>query len=96
MVSGSKKKSVVLKLVDHTCDARFWSPLEMLKDAVEDLEGCPEENDYNKAIIIFLDDSGSDLRVSHAVAGMKRSEIIALLEAMKLKFLRGLIGDSDA
>lgn len=84
----------VLKLVEYNQDCRSISVLETLKNAVRDLEECPEENNFSKAIVIFLNDrDGDDYRTSYAAAGMKRSEIIALLEVTKLQFMRGLIGE---
>lgn len=73
----------------------MWSVLDMLRRAITDLEALKDAK-YNKAIILFLDDEDSHFITSFCQAGMTRSEIVALLEVMKLRFLRGLVGDEDA
>lgn len=90
----SLESKPVLKLLDYDYTSKRQTVLEMLEEAIEDIKASPEENNFNKAVILFLNDSDGERYItSFSAAGMKRSEIVALCEAIKMKFLRGLIGD---
>ncbi len=83
-------KQNTLRLVDVGCDGRMWTVLDMLKDCIEKMESDLE---YNKAIVLFLNNKGELYSTSFAQAGLTRSEIIALLEVVKNQFISGLVGE---
>ncbi len=48
----------------------------------------PEEERYNRAVILYLDDKSGEYRAGWAQAGMKMSECVALCEIRKDIFKR--------
>ena len=82
-----------LKLVAYNGSGKSWS----VKNMLEDVLAAPDiPLDTAKGIVILLNDSPPSYNYSMAVAGMGRIELIALLEAVKLAYVRTLTGDLEA
>ena len=79
-----------VRLVDRSNDANHASPEMALEDVLRDFrEG---KRKATKAIVITLDSSGDKYEVHWYQAGMKTSEIVALLEYTKADMI-GLMNE---
>lgn len=79
----------VVSLVERRDDGRLWTVSDMLQKAVNDL---PNLSNYNKAILLLLDDRNGNYSTKFYQAGMVKSQIVALLEVCKTWFVMALNG----
>ena len=84
----------IIKLANRNRYGRGLSVVDMLENAIEDLKENPKENNFNKAIVLFLNDEGGGYTMSFSQANMDRCDIITLLEAMKSTFIKPLAGEA--
>lgn len=81
----------VVRLADFKAqECGSTSVKELLKTALEELEK-EEEAPYNKAVLLFLNDTGGEYTTGYAASGVKRHQVIALLEIMKQRFINDLL-----
>lgn len=76
-------------------DSLDITPEMMLRDALEELQTKFGEKPPTKALVIMLWDDGREYDTRFYNAGMKTSELIALVECQKRIFLDLLYGDID-
>lgn len=67
-------------------DNRLWSPLDCLEDCVLDIRSGKTPCD--KLLILRLDTKDGKFNVGYNAAGLKGSEILALLECAKMQILQ--------
>lgn len=79
----------VVSLAERRGDGRLWTVTDMLQEAVNDL---PKLSNYNKAILLLLDDRNGNYNTKFYQAGMVKSQIVALLEVCKAWFVMALNG----
>jgi hypothetical protein len=77
----------VINLCEATGKGTLQSPEGALKDALEDIGNCGAFKNGKKLVIICLDDTDGNYDTTWIQAGMKFSEIVALLEIAKRKFI---------
>jgi len=75
-----KSESTITHIANIRKDGTLWSVKDMLSDAIKEIDSGKRKN--IKAIVIFLDDENK-YDVGFNQAGMKASEMIALLEITK-------------
>lgn len=87
-MSDAERKIVQLREVD-TDNALRYSVLDTLIDASKRVAGG--EMEHNKCVLLFLDDRGDErYNTRWLQSGMSMSECVALLEVMKIRFLRAM------
>ena len=81
-------KDKIVKLADRSNSATLWSPKDALEDALSTIESeVPNAfTEGNKILIIALDDSNEQYKITWIQAGMKHSECMALCEIAKSEF----------
>ena len=74
--------------IDRFANTGHRSVKQLLEDELErhDDKEWPEEERYNKAVIIYLDDRDGSYHTGFAQAGLKMSECVALCEIGKDRF----------
>jgi len=82
----------VIPIIGKTQSADSWTPKQMLEDAISDIENKTDQvaAKAKKAFVVFLDDSDGQYATNFYNAGMSHSQIVALIEAMKIQLLRGM------
>lgn len=87
----------VITLATRTEDNRQWSVEQMLRAALSDLM---EDIDQGKrapdmAVVVLLDkgEDGNAYFTRYFAANMKASEVVALCEIVKQRFVRKILGD---
>jgi hypothetical protein len=78
----------IISLAERTKDGTRWTVEDMLEDALNDIRAGRRL--CNKAIVVFLDNTGDAYGISYAQAGMKCSEIVALLDIAKTDIKRDM------
>jgi hypothetical protein len=73
----------ITKLVDKDPDARRWTATDALHDAIKDSCDGERLENHKKVLILHLDDSDDDYKMSYTRAGLTHSESIALMEYTK-------------
>jgi len=66
-------------------DGLLWSPVQMLKRVVKELEAGRDV--AGSAVVVLLDDQEEGYVVSAYVAGLTTSQVVALLEFAKIKVM---------
>lgn len=85
-MSESERKIVQLREVEPD-NAKRYTPRATLLDAVGEIDA--ETLQPTKCILLFLDDDGHEkYNTRYYQSGMSMSECIALLEVMKIRFMR--------
>lgn len=74
----------IISLAEAADDSRMWSPEQMLEEAVK----VARDEGWNKAIVLFLDDTTGRFDVDFLNAGLNTSQIVAVCEAMKMRALQ--------
>lgn len=79
----------VVSMAEKAQDGKLWTVGDALKDALKDYEsGETRLAQANKVVIIgLIDEPDGEYDVTYTQAGMKASEIISLLEIMKVYFV---------
>ena len=83
-----KAKSTVIRLAEKSDNANFWTVKEMLEDAVKDISEAEPDKLPTKAIVLTVGDRNGAYDVHFVQAGMKMTEVLALLEVAKIKILK--------
>lgn len=91
MKDKGKKKNNVISLADRANSNKLWTPEQMLRAEADRLRDGKRK--ATKAVILFLDDTDGAYKTGWAVANLRCSESIALLEIMKDPF-KELMGQS--
>jgi len=69
-----------------------YSPIDMLRDAIADIENNREAYQGKKAFFVIMDDPGSDYSFAWKMAGMRQHEAIGVLEVAKIRLAADLAG----
>ncbi|TXH71302.1 MAG: hypothetical protein E6Q83_03610 [Thiothrix sp.] len=85
-------KDNVTSLAAHTGSAKHTSVVEMLRQAIDDIEKGVDDYYPNKAVLLLLDDKNDKYRPGFYNAGMKASEMTALTKIMSDKFSLAVSG----
>lgn len=80
----------VESLGKHTNNAKFMSPEDTLKDALEQLKEGGDLHGFTKLAVIGVDDRDDRYAIDWRQCGMKQSEFLALLEAAKMLVLNNM------
>ena len=83
--------SNIKKMVDYTNDAAYVSTEQLIKTCAE--EDGELMRTHRKALVIFLDNEGDDYSFHFRNAGLRLSEIVALLEVVKAAMIKELLGE---
>lgn len=87
-------KNKISFLADKTKDAMQWSVKDMLQDSINDIDEGKYKN--KTAILILLDkEEPGEYNTRYCQAGMRASEIVALLAYMQHFFLDKMLGTND-
>jgi hypothetical protein len=78
--------SHIIQLALEKKDATMWSPKDALENALEQYEN----GDYNKVIIIRVNDKDGAYDVGFTQAAMKCSEMISACEIIKQKAIENM------
>lgn len=74
--------SKISYLAHEVSNGDRWTVEQMLQDELEDL------GDYNKALLLKLNDKDGDYDVTFTQAGLSMSQCLALLEVIKTVILK--------
>lgn len=77
----TEKEKKPIRLCDHTANAKTKSIKDCLNDDLECDEGAFENG--TKCVVLALDDTTGGYNISWFQAGMKMSELVALLDMAK-------------
>jgi len=77
----------LILLSEETSRGDLRSPADMLSEALDD-HTSGEMSDNTKAMVLSLDNQNGEYNVTWYQAGMKCSEMLALLEVAKTKILQ--------
>lgn len=89
------EKNNVTYIGKYTQDASKISVIDMLRDSIEDVKSG-NRRECRKAIVIFLDDTeNGQYDAGFNQAGMKVSEMIALIEYIKHDLLDSMVHCGD-
>ena len=77
----------VESMAKYTSDATFQTPLQALEDAVNDIGKHGSFKNGKKLLILALDDTSGEYKISFIQAGMKMSECLTLCDISKTLFL---------
>ncbi len=75
----SKDSGDKVVYLGERADARMWTIPQMLRAA----GSHAKKQGYNKALVLFLDDTEDNYRVGYMQAGMRRSEMLSLCDVIK-------------
>lgn len=78
----------LIELADHSEDSRRVSPEKMLRETLKE----PLSDNFNKAILLLIDDRDDKYNFGFRNAGMSMSEAVALLSIAKHHMTRYIIG----
>lgn len=81
----------VISLGEKTGDGLYSDTTTLLREVVE----MPEVSSYRKCVICLLDNDGGMYTTLLQAAGLRTSEIVALLEVAKQHYLNHLVGVRD-
>ena len=68
---------------------------KLFKQLLEETKDNPLENNYNKAVILFLNDEDCGYDVGFVQTNMNHFDILILLDVMKHHFMKSLVGEDD-
>lgn len=91
-MSDEAEKTNVINMAKHTNNARHASIVEMLKQAIDDIEKGVDDYRPNKAVLLLLDDQDGRYSEGFYNAGMKTSELVGLTKIMSDKFSLAVSG----
>lgn len=79
---------VDLSLVSES--ALHYAPIDLLRDAIADIQNNNGAYQGKKAFFIIVDDQGNDYSFSWKIAGMRKHEAIGVLEVAKTRMAADL------
>lgn len=82
----------VVDLAVVSDSALYYAPLDMLRDAIADIESNCEAYQGKKAFFVIVDDPGADYSFAWKMAGMRKHEAIGVLEVVKTRIAVDLAG----
>ena len=88
--SGLPTRRNVIKLIDITEKTKHWSPEDMFEYYLKKMRTGDLSIQPNKALVIFLDDTGNKYDIKKCMAGLYFSEAIGLMEVAKIEMLKGM------
>jgi len=82
--------SNIVKLVDVTPEARRWTIRDALASAESELDAWPEGSEPTRGLVLVLDTRDDGYEIETYVAGLRTSEVVALLAAATQQALHSL------
>ena len=80
----------VTNLAKVSNDARHWSALDAIKDHQEHIDTGGALEDFDKILIISLNDNNGEFTVKWTQSGLKSSVMLAVLETAKSTILESM------
>lgn len=68
-------------------DSRYWGPKEVLLDAI----AVQEKMQYTKCLVVFLETDAAAYDTHFVQCGMSASQLLALLEVLKLRLFNDFL-----
>ncbi|WP_298613455.1 hypothetical protein [uncultured Thiothrix sp.] len=91
-MSDEKDTANVISMAKHTNSAKHTSVVEMLKQAIDDIEKGVDGYHPNKAVLLLLDDKDGGYVDGFYNAGMRTSEMVGLTKIMSDRFSLSMAG----
>lgn len=82
----------VISMAKHSGSAKHTSVVEMLRQAIDDIEKCVDGYYPNKAVLLLLDDKDGRYVDGFYNAGMRTSEMVGLTKIMSDRFSLAMAG----
>ncbi len=82
----------IIEFTHYSNNSKSWTPKQMLEEAIKRVSPGGDREDVKKAIVIYLDDN-KVYRTDYNQAGMKVSEVVALLQTVLSEYVDILKGE---